>query len=84
MLTFNVSDADQGNNGDVNLTLLTPRDGFWLTGKKLYVNISQLELGVKSVHTLLVEASDAATEMARLTTVAVVSVQVSHCRMHFL
>ena len=79
LLTFNVSDADQGKNGDVSLTLLTPRDGFWISGMELYVNVSQLELSVQPVYTLLVEASDAATEMARLTAVTMVNVQVGHC-----
>ena len=79
LLTFNVSDADQGKNSDVSLTLLTPRDGFWISGMELYVNVSQLELSVQPFYALLVEASDAATEIERLTAVTMVNVQVGHC-----
>ncbi|KAK7108320.1 protocadherin Fat 3-like [Littorina saxatilis] len=78
ILTFNVTDADEGYNSDVKLTLLTSEAGFTMSGTGLYVNTSKLDFNRISSYALTVEASDAPTEGVKLTSVAVVYVQVIH------
>ncbi|XP_076445655.1 protocadherin-9-like [Babylonia areolata] len=77
LLTFTVSDADAGSNGDVNLTLLTSQAGVWLQGADLYVNVSGMTTHAQSIFTVAVQASDGAVDVkARMTAVAFVSLQV--------